>query len=425
MAKEFQANIFGLFLAFFLNFMFTYLLGKDSQWAWRIPIICMIFFPILLLLIVKSLPESPRWLVSQGNSDAAMVSLVNVHGEAKAENMLTELEAAQEEENGTEVGYFAMLFSPSCSQFHPTMITVMGQINQALTGYGAVSVYGPQIFELLGLRVWLAECTTLANYFWYLCMMRVAVWTIDVLGRRKLMIWGSAGLAICYILLTIMGGIATDVFHEPQLGVEIVGSAILFLSTAVFGICWLTTVWLIPTEIYPNAARAKGSCISVGVWGLVNFAVTLATPWGFNHLKYWLFFVFAITNTIAGLFTWLFSPETGGRSFEENQAFFTSAREDKSCLVMRVGGGRYLRLLPNSEDDSEYAEGDAGNAKGENEGDQQAGNGDGASWITVIEAPVNRDTDGGDEGRGDTRSGENADEPSETTPLLGTSNAPN
>lgn len=51
------------------------------------------------------------------------------------------------------------MLTPSHDQFHPTMLTVMGQVNQALTGYGAISVYGPQIFELLGYGVSPKTCT--------------------------------------------------------------------------------------------------------------------------------------------------------------------------------------------------------------------------------------------------------------------------
>jgi hypothetical protein len=64
----------------------------------------------------------------------------------------------------------------------------------------------------------------------------------------------------------------------------------------------------------------------------------------FNNLRYWLFLIFATTNAIAGLWTWSYSPETGGRSFEENQEFFVSAVEDRSWLVRKVDGGKFLHM---------------------------------------------------------------------------------
>ena len=97
------------------------------------------------------------------------------------------------------------------------MVTVMGQVNQALTGYGAVSVYGPQIFELLGFEPRKAEYLALGNYISYLLMMTFAWMSIDVFGRRKLMIWGAAGLTTSFAILTVFGGLSfptIPLFHS-------------------------------------------------------------------------------------------------------------------------------------------------------------------------------------------------------------------
>lgn len=170
--------------------------------------------------------------------------------------------------------------------------------------------------------------------------MTIAWLTIDVIGRRRLMIWGSAGLSISFLFLTLFGALVQ--FPKiPVLASEIPGTTILFLATTIFGITWLPTVWLIPTEIYPSTARAQGAAISVIIWGLANFTVTLLTPIGFNHLKYWLFLVFAVTNGFAGWWTKKYSPESGGRSFEDNQSFFESAAKEGSWVVSRVDGGRF------------------------------------------------------------------------------------
>ncbi|KAJ8118165.1 hypothetical protein ONZ43_g4048 [Nemania bipapillata] len=200
LAQAFQMNIFGLLIAFSINLGVTIALGKENQWAWRIPIIVMQVFPILLISTISRLPESPRWFVSQGRSDDAMEALAALFDQQKAHETLDDLVQAQEDGTSQRMGYLDMIL-PRGSQFHATMLTVMGQINQALTGYGAVSVYGPQIFELLGFNVRSAEFVTLGNYLSYFLMMTVAWVTIDAIGRRKLMIWGSAGLSISFALL--------------------------------------------------------------------------------------------------------------------------------------------------------------------------------------------------------------------------------
>ena len=267
-------------------------------------------YPVLLLSFISRLPETPRWFISHEKDDGAREALNDLWGEDEGKSKLDELKSAHEEESSKAVNYVDMV-RPSGAQFHPTMITIMGQVNQALTGYGAVSVYGPQIFELLGFGVRQSEYLTLGNYVSYFFMMTFAWMYIDVVGRRILMVGGAFGIAICFVLLTLFGGLAmnADKFGIPILAVSIPGCITLYIATATFGIGWLSEVWLIPTEIFPSTARAQGSAVSVIVWGFANFAVTLLTPIGFNNLDYWLFLVLAATNTFAGWWTWV-SPHT-------------------------------------------------------------------------------------------------------------------
>lgn len=150
LAQEFQSNIFGLVMAFGINLGVTIALGKWSQWAWRTPIIVMQVYPVLLMAFVERLPESPRWFIFQDRREDAKAALEEVYGD-EAEERLDGLVEQHEKEKEESVGYLDML-NPWHAQFHPTMVTVMCQVNQALTGYGAVSVYGPQIFEVSLLR---------------------------------------------------------------------------------------------------------------------------------------------------------------------------------------------------------------------------------------------------------------------------------
>ncbi|KAL9620088.1 MAG: hypothetical protein Q9160_005378 [Pyrenula sp. 1 TL-2023] len=346
LAKEFQANIFGLNMAFIVNVLLTNSLGKNSPWAWRLPIIVMQIYPLLLFAVVSRLPETPRWFILHERQDDAKQSLADVFGADTADEKLSTLVDAHEEEQKSGIITYSDLLLPSGNQSHPTTVTIMGQVNQALTGYGAVSVYGPQIFELLGFSVMDAEYITLGNYISYFLLMTLAWLLIDRKGRRWLLVNGAWGLLVSFLLLTLLGGLGYNAtnLHISYLGPGISGAVVLYFATAVFGIGWLVPPWLIPTEIYPSTARAQGSAISVIIWGLANFTVTLLTPIGFNKLHYWLFLVFAATNAFAGWWTWLYVPESGGRSFEENQEFFKKATEAKSWSVFEVGGGAWSKL---------------------------------------------------------------------------------
>lgn len=135
LAQEFQANIFGLNMAFAINLAVTVELGKYNEWAWRIPIIAMQVYPVLLMLFIRALPESPRWLVFHDQTEHATESLKEFLGDREAEQKCEELVEASKEESGSKIGYKEM-FTPGHEQFHPTILTIMGQVNQALTGYG-------------------------------------------------------------------------------------------------------------------------------------------------------------------------------------------------------------------------------------------------------------------------------------------------
>lgn len=200
----------------------------------------------------------------------------------------------------------------------------------------------------------MAEYLTLGNYTSYFLLMTVAWLLIDALGRRKLLLQGSMLLSGSFLLLAIFGGLSlnSSKLDIPVFVPGILGTVILFIATGAFGIGWLATVWLIPTEIYPTTARAQGTAISVIIWGIANFAITFLTPVMFNNLSYFIFVVFAASNTVAGLWTYFYLPETGGRSFEDNQQFFHDAKDAGTWRVAKVSGGEFAVMkYPDPESD--------------------------------------------------------------------------
>jgi len=182
--------------------------------------------------------------------------------------------------------------------------------------------------------------------------MTLAWLLIDAMGRRKIMIHSSVILATSFALLGVFGGLAanSEPMNIPIIVPGIIGTVILFVATGAFGIGWLSTVWLFPTEVFPTTARAQGTAISVIIWGFANFAITFLTPVLFNNLDYWIFVVFAATNAFAGLWTYFYLPETGGRTFDENMDFFKEASEQGTWRVGKVGKGEWKKMYyPDAE----------------------------------------------------------------------------
>jgi len=117
------------------------------------------------MAVISRLPESPRYFLSQEKEDDAHRALKQVypHGEDAKKKLDGLIEDSKQE--GDEKVTYKDMFTPSHAQFHPTMITIMGQVNQALTGYGAVSVYGPQIFEVSSIMSSIQESMTTLTSF--------------------------------------------------------------------------------------------------------------------------------------------------------------------------------------------------------------------------------------------------------------------
>lgn len=123
-------------------------------------------------------------------------------------------------------------------------------------------------------------------------------------------------------------------------------------------ISWLPQPWLIPTEIFPSDARAQGAAVSVVVWGFMNFAVTFLSPLLFNNLNYWIFLIFAGTNTFAGIWTWVRGSNLirAASHTNENISYThqkqVDARSKRMCsssrMLLSKGRGGYIRLIRRS-----------------------------------------------------------------------------
>jgi hypothetical protein len=114
------------------------------------------------MAFVERLPESPKWFIFNDRQDDAKAALDDIYGD-EAKEKFDDLVEQHEKEKDESVGYLDMV-NPWHPQFQPTFLVIMMQVNQALTGYGAVSVYGPQIF---GVCILLPSHSLLLTHYSY------------------------------------------------------------------------------------------------------------------------------------------------------------------------------------------------------------------------------------------------------------------
>lgn len=274
---------------------------------------------LLLLAGLVFLPESPRWLVLNGSSDEARKSLERLRPTgADVEGELAEIGHNPGNE-GSHSGHLAMLLQP---MIRPALIVGMGLfLLQQLSGINAVIYYAPDIFRHAGFDSDSTQrLATVGVGIMNFLTTIVAMFLIDKVGRRPLLVCGFIGTAAT--MLTIALAVA-----NPQLVPGWVVIAALLLYIGSFAISLGPLPFVIMSEIFPLRLRGAGmSMASISNWGfnfmvVFTFPVLLAGP----GLAF-TFTIFSIICLGGVLFTLRRVPETTGQSLEAIEAHLMSGR---------------------------------------------------------------------------------------------------
>jgi SP family arabinose:H+ symporter-like MFS transporter len=296
------------------NFNFDWLLQlhlAESNWRWMLGIGA--FPAILYMFALFFVPESPRWHAMHGRLDAARRVLVGAHGEAFAERELAEVSASLAHETRKSDASLRELWAPELRGV--LFIGLVVGILQQITGINSVLAYATMIFTNAGGAGMNVDASFLQTLFITLVNVvftAIAMLLIDRVGRRPLMLFGTAGIAVS-LLVTAAGFQSSG----PTLDTPWVLTGLLCF-VACFALSLGPVMWVLLSEIFPNRVRALAiSCV-----GLVNstvcFFAQLVFPWQMEHLggarTFVIYAVFAVLG-VALLARIL--PETRGRSLEE------------------------------------------------------------------------------------------------------------
>ena len=335
-AIEFTLNIFGVVVAYWLEYGCSFYKAGQSSFVWRFPIAFQIAPLLFLLGIVWIFPESPRWLVKVGREEEARYILGRLRGETgedmgKAEAEFQDVRniAELERKTANRQSYIAMLFGLGSGKLHTgrrVQLVIWLQIMQEWIGIAGVTIYAPTIFRTAGIGnsdvAWISGLNTIT----YMLSTLICVFTLDRIGRRWTLYWGSV---VQGISLFLAGGLSRAAQNHP-LGSPAAKSlssgavAMIFLFTATFGATWLTVPWLYPAEIFPLEVRAKGNAWGVVGWSMGNGWLTLLCPVMFKALNEKTYYVFAAANVITIPMVWALYPESNQRTLEEMNLLFAA-----------------------------------------------------------------------------------------------------
>jgi len=300
--------VIGISISFFSNY-FLLSLGADS-WRWMLGVQAVP--AALYFLLLTLVPESPRWLLSRGRKASARAALAVVHGMAASH----ELEAIEANllKQSRHFGVRELL----TGRLKQVMIFGLGiAFFQQATGINAIFYYLPTIFASSGGELSTSFAQSVLVGLVNVGMTFVAIWLIDRLGRKPLLIFGLTGMTLS--LLTI--GWA---FHAAQVSHGNVVLIAIITYVASFAISLGPVMWVLLSEIFPNEERAAAISV-VGFWNsLISASVTLMFP---LELAIWgpagTFLAFGLLAAAGLLFIVMLAPETKGKTLEELEGILT------------------------------------------------------------------------------------------------------
>ncbi|BGO92267.1 hypothetical protein NBRC10512_001187 [Rhodotorula toruloides] len=306
----------GLTLSFWLSFATSYI-GGGAQW--RFPLSFQAVFPLIVLIVVAFLPDSPRWLAQQGRTDEARAVLVRYNGPEEAAAVYAEIETAIAIEREAGVTRWSDAFRPGPQALRYRTFLGMGALfAQQCTGVNVISYYSTEIFtKSVGLSRNLSLILSGVNGINSLCFVILGTFLIDRVGRVRLM-WTTAALQA--VIFAIMAGVLAN--GSPSYGEGVTGACMLFFFFASFSVGWLGPSWLYPSEVTPLATRAIAASLSSASNWIWNFVVVTISPPALDGIKGKYYIVFAVLNALLVPMLYFLYPETARLSLEEIDALF-------------------------------------------------------------------------------------------------------
>ncbi|GAA5941007.1 hypothetical protein JCM1841_006607 [Sporobolomyces salmonicolor] len=319
----FIANYLGISVAYWLSFGLEFIDNGLSPIRWRFILAFQCIPAILLLVGIKLLPDSPRYLASVNRQEEARDVLEHIRGGASPE-VEAELAAMAEEaqfNKGSSVVEFAkILAGRGNTDLHKHLgrrawLCIWLQIMASWSGITAVTAYSPVLLSQAGYST--IKQSGLAGGLNTIGIIGtiISAQVVDKFGRRRCLMIGSLGLAIVNL---IAASLYEASLHNRSLASSIAPAAVamLFLFNLIYAATWGTIAFLIPTEIFPSEMRSQGNGYGITGWAIGVGWTVLVNPIMFGSIGSRTYFLFAGLNLLWIPTVYYFYPETANRSLE-------------------------------------------------------------------------------------------------------------
>ncbi len=289
--------------------------------AYRIPLGFQFSWACVLAAGLLVLPETPRYLIKRGNKHAAGMALsrlrrLDIAHPALVEE-LAEIEANHDYELTLGPDKYRDIFLGSPHLGRRTLTGCGLQMLQQLTGINFIMYYGTSFFN----RAHISDPFLISLVMNIVNVVSTVpgLFVVESWGRRKLLIVGGIGMAVCQMIIaiasTIVGG------DMPELVAKLL---IVFVSFYVFfyAASWGPVCWVVTSEIYPLKIRAKAMSVSTASNWLLNFGIAYGTPYmvgggGSFDMGIKVFYVWGAFCILGSIFVYCMVYETSKISLEQ------------------------------------------------------------------------------------------------------------
>jgi len=302
LAGLFQTNIVaGIFIAYLTNFLFIDL--GENAWRWMLGI--MMIPAGLFAILVRTIPESPRWLVLKNRDEEAKAVFAKT-GEPDAVALI------RQEHELSKSGVKESLFNGKYKK--PIFFAVALAMFNQLSGINAILYYAPRIFEMAGFSKADAYLQPVyigaANLFFTLLAMSL----IDKFGRKTLLLIGAAGM-IVFLGLTAVA-FSGEISGNSNVLFYLIG------FIAFFAFSQGAVIWVFISEIFPNSVRSQGGSLGSFTHWIMAAIISWTFPvivQGSANGGFYSFVFYSLMMLLSLVFIWRYIPETKGKTLEEIQ----------------------------------------------------------------------------------------------------------
>lgn len=319
------AIVTGIFVSLLVDFLLAKAAGgsREELWlgmeAWRWMFIAMIVPALAYGLLSLTIPESPRYLVANHRIPEARKILSLLLGERGLDLKIRRIEETLENDRTPS---WRDLLAPKSGLLPIVWVGLGLSVFQQFVGINVIFYYSNILWEAVGFSEDDSFVITVITAVVNIVTTLIAIATVDRIGRKPLLLIGSAGMAITLLTMSIIFGTAPVVDGTPSLSgaegpIALIAANLFVVS---FGMSWGPVVWVLLGESFPNRIRAAAlSFAAAGQW-VANWAITTSFPSLKDFSLGVAYGFYAVCAILSFFFVWKWVQETKGKELEDMQA---------------------------------------------------------------------------------------------------------